>query len=782
LSTQARRSLVDDYSNSRKFSDGTIFRKIIEYETSDNYSKQHWWSWLTDCKKDILCRIFSHLEFNAALRQLYQVPALLEDLNITVWHKIIATRSDEEFLHYISLILATFDYICIKQKRLLIALDRETVRHLQSRCPGTSLSDLKHLEHLVHKKQIFPNVDDATRQEIWKRLRNTKYLIPTLGSLQHDFKYIRGPAVALHRLLSPTGSRRQHRKTLRDLAELAFSAPQLREKVTIQITNDSTQEITGDEHDQFEIGFQQLYLFAMRESWSLVNDCPLKEPAREKPLPKSPDPIVWHNFAKLAYTLGFKSTEVQRLKQINPFQEKARQVLLDKHEWSCEDALIQRLLTDTEQLYRMMSQNTSSLKNEPQMLTHGPGEPVKRRRGRCYENAYDRDKQHMFIKTLLQPVDGYADSVTSLFVRKSVHQAFFPSWKIAREAPIVSEPKEDVNSNRTEEQTDDVDMRDAAASSPKEGTDGVMARQQNGDTDMIDTTAVSRSSQRGDRVDGFPYLHAGSTKTPQEGNPIMNEEVRGGLAIAMNTASTGLINESSQKRSFAHSNTAAGTLPPAPPLALQLVRATDARLSTTKRTRTDNDRGNIKDRNGSEHATGANTQVVARRGSTSSIPPTNALTTAPSLDLQLVSPGNTHDWARKRPRTGDYVGTIRNKNGNGYESTLKLQRPSDFHRHLRGRHSPLNYGKSIWGDTHPQISSSVEVTVWTDFDGEWEEVQNSRCNSSEQVQEVIGKLQAERECWPATKEGRGLMASECYEIATQPGGDYRVYVTKYEEL
>jgi hypothetical protein len=72
-----------------------IFRKLVEYEAADNYSRQHWWSCLTHSKKDILGRIFAHTEYNAALRKLIRLPALLEDLNITVWHKIIATRSDE---------------------------------------------------------------------------------------------------------------------------------------------------------------------------------------------------------------------------------------------------------------------------------------------------------------------------------------------------------------------------------------------------------------------------------------------------------------------------------------------------------------------------------------------------------------------------------------------------------------------------------------------------------------------------------------------------------------
>jgi hypothetical protein len=95
LSEGARRSLVDDYSNSKKFPDGLILRKIVEYESADAFSEKHWWSWLTDCKTDILGRVLKHRGFRAALRRLCRTPALLDDLNITIWHRIIATRSDE---------------------------------------------------------------------------------------------------------------------------------------------------------------------------------------------------------------------------------------------------------------------------------------------------------------------------------------------------------------------------------------------------------------------------------------------------------------------------------------------------------------------------------------------------------------------------------------------------------------------------------------------------------------------------------------------------------------
>ncbi|RYN74723.1 hypothetical protein AA0120_g12233 [Alternaria tenuissima] len=691
LSTQARRSLVEDYSSSQRFSDGLIFRKIVEYETSDDYSRQHWWSWLTDCKKDILGRIFAHTGYNAALRKLMRIPALLEDFSITVWKKIIATRSDEEFLHYITHILATFDRICGRQRRLWTALDRETVALVQSRCPGASLDDLRYLQGLMHEGRIFRAVDDATRQEIWTRLREVKHLIPTLGSLQQDFKYIRGPAMAVCKLLSPVKGGRQGRRTLRNLAESAFLVPLPNGKVTIQVTDDETQEIAGDVGDQFEAGFQQLYLFAMRESWNLVNDCPRKELARKTPSSRPPDPVVWHDFAQLAYTLGFESPEIQRLRQTNPFEEKARQVLLDKQVWHCEGAPLQRLLADAAKLYGTKSRNPSALRHEPQMLTDGSGEPVDRRQGRCYENAYDRDKQHLFLKTLSQPISSCADSVTSLFVRRSVHHAFFSSWKIESAAPVVSEPNE--------------------------GTDGTRAGEQNSDINMSDAAAADQDSARGDQVNASPNPDAGSTETPQEANPSTSREVRDDPVSTPSTASMGATKKSLVRRRSASSSPLGRTSPPASSSALQLVNVDD----------------------------------------------------------------NNPGWANKRPRTAYDQETVGGQGSGEHASGGERMSGVENQMVVASPNALFTSGESTREDAHADSSASTEVTIWIGVEGEYKELEGIRCNSSQQVEEVLRELQEKNDYFPSTSMGRGIMASECYEYATILEGSNRVYFTLWDE-
>lgn len=92
LSTDTQASLIEDHASSKCFSDGWLYRKVM---STASYERQHWLAWLTDCKVVILKQLFGHTGLSKALQELERIPALLEDLEITQWHKIMATHSDE---------------------------------------------------------------------------------------------------------------------------------------------------------------------------------------------------------------------------------------------------------------------------------------------------------------------------------------------------------------------------------------------------------------------------------------------------------------------------------------------------------------------------------------------------------------------------------------------------------------------------------------------------------------------------------------------------------------
>jgi len=541
--------------------------------------------------------------------------------------------------------------------------------------------------------------------------------------------------MAVCRLLSPAKSRRrQGRRTLRDLAELAFLARR-DGKVTMQLTDDATQEVAGDVGDQFEAGFQQLYLFAMRESWSLVNDCPLKQRARRTPSARPPDPVVWHLFAQLAHTLGFESPEVQRLRQTKPFEEKARQVLLDTQVWHGEEALLQQLLTDAAKLYETKSRHLPAPRHEPQMLTDGSGEPVARRQGRCYENAYDRDKQHLFLKTLSQPINSCADSVTSLFVRRSVHHAFFPLWKIESATPAASEPSDGIDAASTREPNGDVDMSDAPAGDG--GADDARARERSSDIGMSDAPAGHGSNARGADVDASPNPDAESTEIPQEGNLFIARELTDDSRPALSTVSTVTRKRNLVRR---HSVSYSPPAPPVPSSALQLVDVDNSgRFSPRKRPR-----------------------IV--------------------LDLESAEQSSNVDMPDAPAGDGsnarDDVSASPNPDDNGRFSSRKQPRTASDLESAESHGS----GKSSQEDAHAESSNAAEVTVWLGLEGKYKECEGTRCNSSQQVEAVLRRLHSEHKCFSSNSEGRGITPEECYDYATSSEGDNRVYVTLWEEL
>jgi hypothetical protein len=69
----------------------------------------------------------------------------------------------------------------------LAQLDGVTIQLLKSRAPKVSARDLKFLKERMSKEELFPDVEDARdRSEIWDRLQEIQYPIPTLETFFKD--------------------------------------------------------------------------------------------------------------------------------------------------------------------------------------------------------------------------------------------------------------------------------------------------------------------------------------------------------------------------------------------------------------------------------------------------------------------------------------------------------------------------------------------------------------------------------------------------------------------
>lgn len=91
---------------------------------------------------------------------------------------------------------------------LLAQLDGVTIQFLTSRVPKISVRDLKFLEVRMSKEELFPDIDNSQdRVEIWERLKNIDYPIPTLETFFQDRLILEVGRSVLQRICIPDPQR-----------------------------------------------------------------------------------------------------------------------------------------------------------------------------------------------------------------------------------------------------------------------------------------------------------------------------------------------------------------------------------------------------------------------------------------------------------------------------------------------------------------------------------------------------------------------------------------------
>ncbi|KAJ6090741.1 hypothetical protein N7499_003455 [Penicillium canescens] len=112
-----------------------------------------------------------------AFDALLPIAGIWEGMRIGLLHKLVAMRCDEN----------TFFGLMGNRLDLLARLDGVTIQLLKSRAPKVSARDLKFLKERMLKEELFPDVEHAQdRSEIWERLQEIQYPIPTLETFFKD--------------------------------------------------------------------------------------------------------------------------------------------------------------------------------------------------------------------------------------------------------------------------------------------------------------------------------------------------------------------------------------------------------------------------------------------------------------------------------------------------------------------------------------------------------------------------------------------------------------------
>ena len=91
-------TLVEEYSNEEKPSDGEIYRKIRQYERDGNvYFQKRWKSRLSNHGRRNLRQLFDHGdgELVAAFDSLLDIPGLWDGMRLSTLHKVMGIKCDE---------------------------------------------------------------------------------------------------------------------------------------------------------------------------------------------------------------------------------------------------------------------------------------------------------------------------------------------------------------------------------------------------------------------------------------------------------------------------------------------------------------------------------------------------------------------------------------------------------------------------------------------------------------------------------------------------------------
>ncbi|KAM9877580.1 hypothetical protein VDGL01_08316 [Verticillium dahliae] len=364
---------------------------------------RRWWDRLSPHKAEIARRILNHQTLGLALRNVLAVPGLRSGLQLGIWSMILPERCDEEVLRCLQKIIDVLEWIFGSQEALE-ALPPGIVHHLEGRAPGASHKDFLHISGAIEREKLYI-ADGAKKQAVLDNLKVVDVLIPSLHTLQQDFKYVRQCTGVLRKLI--LGSSRVPLTT----QTLAYQAFKSNPKRFIQVG--------------FWEGMTNAYLHIMQNLVELSGENPLLEPDEPKAKVRQYGQAAWHQLALVSRDLGFVSDEIARLCSLDPDKEYAVAAMLQSR-----PPRLYSYGPDFDDLANIVAgvfkkaQRNQAPGAEPSLTTDGHGEPTVRRCGRQYSGSYIKDR-HFLTAYYFKCEVPKNQNITSLFVRRSVFLTFW---------------------------------------------------------------------------------------------------------------------------------------------------------------------------------------------------------------------------------------------------------------------------------------------------------------------------------------------------------------------
>lgn len=329
--------------------------------------------------------------------------------------------NSKEIVHALTRLLQYWSSLVGQDRAKMLRVDTHTVETLQLLAPGVSSKDRTTVKGLVHSGEIFTNFTKSERTSIWKRLKRTDGIIPSLYTFFKDLWYLESCANCIKRLVTPSRSFPTIRSAMR-AAFLTFDDANA--QPLIQTSETGFRYYSPSQGDPAELGYRQLWLYAMRH-YPKLSKQPQKTDVMAKPTREVVEPMVLYDMAVLAKRLGFQSPQIEQLIQQSPDREIAQDALVrarqpDRYRYNEEEveSLINKV---TECFLRAIP-----LDHQLPVQSIGGRETKKESRcGRPQTEAQMQDCPFLFIDRIHGDSIKEERKATSILVRRSVYFTFF---------------------------------------------------------------------------------------------------------------------------------------------------------------------------------------------------------------------------------------------------------------------------------------------------------------------------------------------------------------------
>ncbi|OAA45714.1 hypothetical protein ISF_09582 [Cordyceps fumosorosea ARSEF 2679] len=342
----------------------------------------------------------------------------------------------EESLHYLNHIKDFWHSVFDGNESAMMKLDRTSLEALQLKAPGACEKHARDLHARVRSGDILGAFNEAERERIWSKIRDATVdcTVPSLNSFFEDRKYIEDAAHCIKMLLPPG-----RHKTIRSALEDAY--PEVDEQGTeclVQVSSSSFKAVATDGTDHFDLAYRQLWLYARRHFEDMPHE---REQIVAGYKTAGVDEMVLFDFASLAYKLGFRTTEIERLLKGNPDRQIAHRLLKmarkpDQFYFEDIESSISAVTTVMEAA-RPICNNQDVDVEEPEVIAAGA---TAKQCGRPLVSDHVRCKPLLFLDKLHATMARQNRTLSSFFIQRSTYFAFFGkdlaiSCEAMRDAP-----------------------------------------------------------------------------------------------------------------------------------------------------------------------------------------------------------------------------------------------------------------------------------------------------------------------------------------------------------